>query len=128
MRPLVLQANFFKHADRDADAKLVLDEDHVRHMFVFAITDFREVANEPVETRVYRTWSIALVPKVSEWPLSAQQRIRNCIKLFPGNRRAADLAEQKKVGLACLNQALEDPTFQEKVVSVSRWQNSDLPR
>jgi hypothetical protein len=128
VRPLVLQANFFKHADRDADAKLVLDEDHVRHMFIFAINDFREVANEPVETRVYRIWNIALVPKVTEWPLSAQQHMRNCIKLFPGIRRAVDLAAQKKIGLACLYQALADPTFQEKLVSISRWQNSDPPR
>jgi hypothetical protein len=104
LRPLVLQANFFKHADRDADAKLVFDEDHVRYMLTLAYRDFLVVTNAlPVEARVFKMWYAALVPKVTEWPLGVQRHIRNCIRFFPGIRRAADLAEQKKIGLAVLN-------------------------
>ena len=129
VRPLVLQANFFKHADRDADAKLVFDEDHVRHMFIFAINDFRRSRERlPVETRVYRIWKLPSFQKLPNGRSVPNNTLRNCIKLFPGIRRAVDLAAQKKIGLACLYQALANPTFQEKLVSISRWQNSDPPR
>jgi hypothetical protein len=39
--PLVSKANFFKHADRDPDAILVLDEDDVRFMLNTGLLSFR---------------------------------------------------------------------------------------
>jgi hypothetical protein len=123
LRPLVSQANFFKHADRDADAKLALDEDDLRYMIMLALSEFGDVTNAlPVEAQVFKTWSLALVPKVTEWPLRVQQHIKDYIRLFPGIRQATDLAEQKKIGLAVLKRALADPMSQEKLASISRWQ------
>ena len=112
--PLVSIANFFKHADRDADAFLVLEEDDVRHMLIVASEHFLGVTNGlPLEATVFKVWQNALIPKVAELPLSRQQHIRDCISRFPGIRRAADLAEQKKIGLAVLKKALADASLKE---------------
>ena len=63
--PLVSTANFFKHADRDADAILVLDEDDVRFMLITASEHFKDVTNGwPLEATVFDVWAKALVPKV----------------------------------------------------------------
>jgi hypothetical protein len=59
-------------------------------------------------------WFRALAAKVTEWPHSQQQHIRDCIRLFPGLRRAADLAEQKRIGLERLKKALADPLIRER--------------
>jgi hypothetical protein len=56
-----------------------------------------------------------LIPKVTEIPASLQQYVKDCIRCFPGIRRAADLGEQKRIGLAVLKEALANPSLQEKL-------------
>jgi hypothetical protein len=117
--PLVWAANFFKHADRDAEAMLMFDEDDVRYMLIVASCHFEDLTNGlpvdlsnglPVEAKVFRRWAKALTPKITELPRSQQQLVRDCIRLFPGLRRAASLAEQKEIGLGVLKRALADPS------------------
>lgn len=62
-----------------------------------------------MEGIVFRVWVKALTAKVAKLPLSMQQHTRNCIRLFPGLRQAADLAEQKRIGRERLKAALADP-------------------
>jgi hypothetical protein len=122
LRPLVSAANFFKHADRDPDVKLMFDEQFVTYVLWMACHDFEDVANGlPVEMCVFRMWSRATTAaKVSECPFSLQQHIKNCISLFPGIRRAADLAEQKRIGLERLKKALADTAVRETFSNFNR--------
>ena len=101
LRPLVSVANFFKHADRDPDVKLMFDEQFVTFVLWMACHYFEDVANSlPVEMMVFRTWARATTARVSECPFSLQQHIRKCIGLFPGIRRAANLADKRGSGLS----------------------------
>jgi hypothetical protein len=110
LRLVTTPANFFKHADRDAYTKLAFDEAALIAVLSMLCQRFEDVANGlPVEAIVFRVWLNALTAKVTQVPLSHQQHIRNCIKLFPGIRRAADLAEQKMIGLKHLKKTLADP-------------------
>lgn len=119
--PWVRQANFLKHADRDARTKFVVYEESVIYILYLACANFDVVANGlPVEARTFMVWDHARVPKVSEMPLSLQEHYRHCIELFPGIRRAIDLAEQKKIGLAVLKTALANPMLQEQFSRVQR--------
>ena len=117
LRPLVSIANFFKHADRDADATLKFDEVDAEVMLQLACYDFHRVTGSgtTVEALTFQTWTNALFPKVAQAPLSTQNHIRMCIRLFPGIRRAADRAEQKKIGLAVLKKALAYPMMEEEL-------------
>ena len=122
LRPLVKAANYFKHADRDPDANLMFDEELVRAVLYMACHDFEDVANSlPLEMCVFRLWSRApLTVKVSECPFRLQQHIRKCIRLFPGIRRAADLDEQKRIGLERLKKALADTAVRETFNNFNR--------
>ena len=92
----------------------MLDEHFVIFVLWMACHDFEDVANGlPVEMYVFRTWIRATTAKITECPFSLQQHIRNCISLFPGIRRAADLAEQKRIGLERLKKALADTPVRE---------------
>jgi hypothetical protein len=116
LRPLSQTANFFKHADRDADAVLDFDEGDAEVALQLACHDFgRITGGMPTEAQIYEAWVAAIAfPKVSEAPLRGQRLIRGIIRWFPGIRRAADRAEQKKIGLAVLERALANPMLQMK--------------
>ena len=119
--PLVSAANFFKHADRDADATVLFDEDDVRYMLIAACCHFEDVTNGlPMEAIIFTVWVQALFPKVTELPVSQQQHVKDCIRLFPGIRRAADLAEQKRIGLERLKKALADTPVRETFNNFNR--------
>jgi hypothetical protein len=116
-RPFVWQANFFKHADRDPYANLVFYEESVTWILFVACRDFDFIgAPLPLEARIFVLWSNARVPKISQMPLRRQKFFRHCIRLFPGIR-AANFAEQKKIGLAVLQAALTDSGLREKFMS-----------
>ena len=119
--PLVSTANFFKHADRDADTVLLFYEDDVRHMLTTASCHFEDVTKGlPLEAAIFRFWQKALIPKVAEIPFTHQQEIKACIRLFPGIRRAADLVEQKRIGLEELKKALADASVKERFERYNR--------
>jgi hypothetical protein len=113
LRPLGAAANFFKHADRDADRTLDFDEGDAEVVLQLACHDFgRITGGMPIEAQIYEAWIAAIAfPRVSEAPLRSQQLIRRVIAHFPGIRGAADRAEQKKIGLEVLERALTDPTL-----------------
>jgi hypothetical protein len=111
LRPLGTTANFFKHADRDATATLDFDEGDAEVVLQLVYHDFgRITGGMPIEAQIYEAWVAAIAfPRVSEAPLRSQELIRRVIAHFPGIRGAASRAEQKKIGLGVLNQALADP-------------------
>jgi hypothetical protein len=115
-RPLGTAANFFKRADRDATATLDFDEGDAEVVLSLACHDFgRITGGMPIEGQIYEAWVAAIAfPRVSEAPLRSQELIRRVIAHFPGMRGAANRAEQKKIGLAVLNQALADPKLEMK--------------
>ena len=113
VRPLVHTANFFKHADRDADATIEFDTYDVELTLLAACEDFGRVADGMlVEAQVFQAWMLALFPKVSKAPLRKQGTIRGTIRYFPGIRGAPSRAEQKKIGLAVLERAMRDPRLE----------------
>jgi hypothetical protein len=116
VRPLSRTAAFFKHADRDATATIELDEDDVEVVLQLACHDFGRIAGGmPIEAQVYEVWVTALAfPHVSLAPLRGQHSIRRAIALFPGLRGATDRVEQKKIGLAAMQQSLRDPSLEMK--------------
>lgn len=115
LRPLSRAANFFKHADRDADKTLDFDEGDAEVVLQLACHDFgRITGGMPIEAQIYEAWIAAVAfPKVSKAPLRGQQLIRRVIQYFPGIR-SANRVEQKKIGLKVLERALADPTLQMK--------------
>lgn len=75
-RPFISTANFFKHADRDADAILEfneLEEDTAR-VLSMACFDFERVT----EGSTIKAWIYAQFPKVTAMPLGAQREIKIC--------------------------------------------------
>lgn len=116
LRPLSRAANFFKHADRDADATLDFDESDAEVVLQLACHDFgRITGGMPVEAQIYEAWVAAIAfPRVSEAPLRSQQLIRRVIAYFPGIRGTVDRTEQKKIGLKVLERALTDPALEMK--------------
>ncbi len=57
LRPLVGTANFFKHADRDANATLDFDENDAEVALQLACHDFgRITGGMPVEAQIYEAW------------------------------------------------------------------------
>jgi hypothetical protein len=87
LRPLGAAANFFKHADRDADQTLDFDEGDAEVVLQLACHDFgRITGGMPVEAQIYEAWIAAIAfPRVSEAPLRSQQLIRRVIANFPRN-------------------------------------------
>jgi hypothetical protein len=109
VRPLVHTANFFKHADRDADATIEFDTYDVELTLLAACEDFGRVADGmPVEAQVFQAW----IPKGS-------QRHR-CASSAPFEARfgtfpafAARQAERsQKIELAVLERAMRDPRLE----------------
>jgi len=113
LRPLGAAANFFKHADRDADQTLDFDEGDAEVVLQLACHDFgRITGGTPIEAQIYEAWIAAIAfPRVSETPLRSQRLIKRVIARFPGIRSASNRAEQKKIGLTVLERALTDPTL-----------------
>jgi hypothetical protein len=116
LRPLGTAANFFKHADRDADATLDFDEGDAEVVLQLACHDFgRITGGMPIEAQIYEAWIATIAfPRVSEAPLRSQELIRRVIAHFPGIRGAASRAEQKKIGLGVLNRTLTDQRLEMK--------------
>jgi hypothetical protein len=110
VKPLSRIANFFKHADRDADAYLEFDEDDLEVVLQLACHDFGRVAGGmPLEAQIYEVWVTAIAfPSISKAPLRKRELLRRAIKYFPGIR-SADRAGRKRIGLTVLNQAMTDP-------------------
>jgi hypothetical protein len=113
IRPLSKTANFFKHANRDPAATTNLDDNDVEVVLFFACHDFGRVAGGmPIEAQVFEAWAYAAaIEKVSDAPLRRQQLIRRMIAAFPGLRRASDRAEQKRIGLEIMEQALRNKSL-----------------
>ena len=118
-------ASFFKHADKDPDARLHFYETEVDPILFMACRDFVRVSGKDfTETRVFQLWMEAIMRKrVSDAPLRQQQRIKYAInKLFPGIR-SADRKTQKRIGLELLNRWTSDPDYHvewEKLASLSK--------
>jgi hypothetical protein len=106
-------ANFFKHADRDPEAKIKFREDEADTILAVACQDFgRITGGMPVEAQIYEVWVYSLAyAKVAEAPLRAQGMIKFAIRQFPGIR-TADRRAQKKLGLDLLNRMINDPDLQ----------------
>jgi len=106
-------ANFFKHANRDPEAKIKFREDEVDTVLAVACQDFgRITGGMPIEAQIYEVWVYSLAyAKVSEAPLRAQRMIKLAIRQFPGIR-TADRRAQKKLGLDLLNRMIDDPDLQ----------------
>jgi hypothetical protein len=115
VRPLITAANFFKHADRDADAVLDFDEGDAEVVLQLACHDFgRVTGGMPIEAQIYEAWIAAVAfRRVSDAPLRSQDLIKKVIQYFPGVRGQAR-PEQKRIGLAVLNRALTDPSLEMK--------------
>jgi hypothetical protein len=113
VRPLGAAANFFKHADRDADQTLDFDEGDAEVVLQLACHDFGRInGGMPVEAQIYEAWITAIAfPRVSDAPLRSQRLIKAVIAHFPGIRSAANRADQKKIGLAVLEHAETDPSL-----------------
>ena len=113
-------AAFFKHANHDARATTVLNENHVELVLELACNDFARVTGGmPVEAQVYEAWlNAVLTEHVSEAPLRNQYLIRRATELFPGARGASDRAEQKTIGLRVMERALRDPSLEMKIKRV----------
>jgi hypothetical protein len=61
LRPLGAAANFFKHADRDADQTLDFDEGDAEVVLQLACHDFgRITGGMPVEAQIYEAWMLQL--------------------------------------------------------------------
>jgi len=114
VRPAIKTANFFKHADRDPTAKTSLAENDVEIVLFLACHDFGRVADGmPIELQVFEAWAYAAtIKRVSDAPLRNQQLIRRMIATFPGLRGAPNRAEQKKIGLKIMEQALLDRSLE----------------
>jgi hypothetical protein len=113
-------ANFMKHADRDAAEILEgfsdLDNDPV---LFFACHDFGRLAHGmPVEAQVFEAWFFATTVKdLSKGSKDWQEIVANCFDLFPGIR-SADRAQQKRIGLHKLTEALADPSLEMEIKRV----------
>ena len=114
IRPLTKTANFFKHANRDPTANINLHDDDVEVVLFLACHDFGRVAGGmPIEAQVFEAWAYAAaIERVSQAPLRRQQLIKRMIAAFPGLRRASDRAEQKRIGLEIMEQALRDKSLE----------------
>jgi hypothetical protein len=112
--PLSKKAGFFKHADRKPAAKIDLEDDDAEMALFFSCHDFGRVAGGmPIEAQVFEAWVYAAATKrVSALPLRWQQIIKNTIQAFPGLRGASTRAEQKRIGLEIMEQALKDKSLE----------------
>jgi hypothetical protein len=114
-RSYVDQANFFKHADRDPYTRFTFYEESITYILLIACRNLESVATDlPLEAQIFLLWQGARFKRVSDMPLRTQDYFRRSIRLFPGIRRAADLVEQRKIGLTVLKEALANPVLQEK--------------
>ncbi len=112
--PLFKKANFFKHADNDADATVEIAEDDAVIMLRLACQDFRRITGGmPREAQVFDLWVYAVAfPKSSVAPPHKQDLVRASHARFPGIGEAAIRGEKKKIALAALERALADPALQ----------------
>ena len=109
-------AGFMKHADRKPKSKIDLPYSDVEKVLQVACHDFARVAGGmPIEAQVYEAWISAIAfPKISEAPLKRQPLLRKLIAHFSGIR-SADPAQRRKIGLAAMEKALQDPSLKMKI-------------
>jgi hypothetical protein len=105
-------ANFMKHADRDPDAVLDFSDQVNDFMLFWACRDFVTVAKGlPIEAQVFDSWFFATqVKRVRDGGLRWQEKVKACIRLFPGVR-AAERPKQKQIALSVLHDALKKPSL-----------------
>src|SRR5262249_40722023 len=115
VRDVKRDANYFKHADRDARDVLRFNEGKVYGVLQIACHDFGLIAGGmPIEAQIYEVWVTALAfRRISNAPLRKQELLRKCLQYFPG-LRSADRAEQKRIGLRTMQQCLTDPSLEMK--------------
>jgi hypothetical protein len=106
-------AAFFKHADRDATAKLSFSEDEPDTVLAMACKDFGRITGGlPIEAQIFEVWIYALAyARVHDAPVKGQRLIKLAIQQFPGIR-TADRRQQKKLGLDVLRRLKGDPALQ----------------
>jgi hypothetical protein len=106
--------NFMKHADRDPTDVLEDFSDLDNDVLLFYATrDYHQIAKGlPIEAQIFEAWFFATkVKRISNGGIRWQQKVRSCIKHFPGIR-SASRAKQKELGLNALNVALANPSLQ----------------
>lgn len=106
--------NFFKHADRDPTAVLSGFSDQVNDPLIFCVCrDLGRIAEGlPVHAQVFEAWFFAtMVKQVSVEGVWWQEKVKRCIRLFPGVR-SAPRPEQKRIALEVLASALQNPALQ----------------
>ena len=110
--PQVRAANFAKHADRDPQAVLPLDDEDVLTLIYLTCIDFQQIANGlPVEAQVFQAWAMAIAfDKISEAPLRSQPLLRKLAAKFAGVR-TAQRPQQKEIGLRAMREAVADPSL-----------------
>ena len=115
VRDVKQDANYFKHADRDARDVLRFNEGKVYGVLQIACHDFGLIAGGmPIEAQIYEVWVTALAfRRISNAPLRKQELLRKCLQYFPG-LRSADRAEQKRIGLRTMQKCLTDPSLEMK--------------
>jgi hypothetical protein len=103
IHPLVRTANFFKHADQDADATLDFDEGDAEVALQLACHDFGRIAGGmPIEAQIHEAFITTIAfAKVSEPPLRSQRLIRAVIQQFPGVRVRRTVRSQRETGSPC---------------------------
>jgi hypothetical protein len=113
-RKAVRSFNFMKHGDKDPTAVLddFSDLDNEGVLFC-ACRDLVQVAQGlPIEAQVFEAWFLAIkVKRVSADGLRWQEKIKRCIRHFPGVR-SASRENQKQIGLHVHSQALTKPHLQ----------------
>jgi hypothetical protein len=111
-------ANFMKHADRDPDAVLEgFEDDEIDPFLLIACKDFHKISGGmPVEAQVFEAWwHAAHTEKLSEAPRAMRELARLSIRVFPIGFRSATRDEKKRIGLARLLKAQDDPALRQKI-------------
>lgn len=109
-------AGFMKHADRKPRSKIDLPYSDIEKALHVTCHDFARVTGGmPLEAQVYEAWISAIAfPKISDAPLKRQPLLRKLIAHFKGIR-SADPSQRRKIGLAAMEKALQDPSLKMKI-------------
>lgn len=121
--------NFMKHADRDTAAALDDFSDLDNDGIIFAACRNLAVIAKglPPEAQVFEAWFLAItVKRVTAGGIRWQEKIKACIRLFPGVR-SASRERQKKIGLYALNKAINNPSLQMKMKRTVELPDDDAP-
>ena len=114
-------ANFMKHADRDPDAVLEgFEDDEIDPFLLIACKDFGEITGGmPIEAQVFEAWWYAAhIEKLSDAPRAMRELAKLSIPVFPIGFRSATRDAKKRMGLACLLKAQDDPALQMEIKRV----------